>query len=380
MKKIWTLWTENPLIPALTGVGAILVLAALGFAYFEAATQGEHVGFFEGLWWAVVTLFTVGYGDFVPKTWPGRLLGIGVMASGIGLVSAVTGIMASWLVERRLEKQRGKRAVMTSGHILILGWNAHGLTLLEGLRKQASLAQAQIILVAGLDPARFEEVADASGLGDRLLFVRGAASSKTVLERANPSGASIAFLLADEDIPPAEADNANVLATLTLRGLAPNLPLYAEALQAPNREHLLRAGVTKCLSRDELVVKALGFVATHPVMYEFLLALLDGGAPGSLSYRPMTPDEKNMVWNDLVRNVVALDGKVPLAACRLPSSLSLSDVLDTTQALDNYILELFKNAGRHTGLGNQGARVVLNPGNRENLAEFDGILFLSARP
>lgn len=376
MKKLWTLWTENPLIPALAAMGGILVLAAMGFAYFEAATQAEDVGFFEGLWWAVVTLFTVGYGDFVPKTWPGRLLGIGVMATGIGLVSAITGTMASLLVERRLEKQRGKLSIMTSGHVLILGWNAHGLTLLESLREQAPLAHAQVVLVADIDPARFEEVADASGLGGRLQFVRGAASAKAVLERANPSEALMAFLLAAEDIPAGEADNANVLATLTLRGMAPQLPLYAEARQAPNREHLLRAGVTKCLSRDELAVKALGFIATHPVMNEFLLALLSGGARGALSYRPMTQEEKTLAWTDLVRKAVALDGRLPVAVCRLPSTLSLSDVLDTTQALDNYILELFKNAGRDTGLGNQGARVVLNPGVGDSLADFDGILFL----
>ena len=376
MKRLWTLWTENPLLPGLAGMVVILVLAALGFAYFEATTQAEDVGFFEGLWWAVVTLFTVGYGDFVPKTWPGRLLGIGVMASGIGLVSAVTGLMASWLVERRLEKQRGKRAIMTHGHVLILGWNAHGLTLLESLRQQMSLAQAPVVLVADIDPARYEEIADASGLGGRLQFVRGAASAKAVLERANPADALMAFLLAAEDIPPSEADNANVLAALTLRGLTRELPLYAEALQAPNREHLLRAGVTKCLSRDELVGKALGFVGSHPVMHEFLHALLSGGSCCALTYRPMTPEEKKLSWKDLVRQTVALDGRLPVAVCRLPSTLSLSDVLDTTQALDNYILELFKNAGRDTGLGSQGSRVVLNPNANESLADFDGILFL----
>lgn len=376
MQKLWTLWTKNPLVPALAALGLILALAALGFAYFEAQTQGEEVGFFEGLWWAVVTLFTVGYGDFVPKTWPGRLLGIGVMATGIGLVSAVTGVMSSFLVERRFAKRRGKLSIMTSGHLLILGWNAHGLTLLESLRKYTALAQAPVVLVADMEPTLFEELAEASGLGARLQFVRGKPSAKAVVERANPSGATLAYLLADEALPPGEADNASVLAALTLRGLAPRLPLYAEALETQSREHLLRAGATKCLGRDELTGKALGFMAGHPVMHEFLHALLEGGQYGGLGFRPMSPEEKTMTWSALVRQAVAADGRLPVAVCRLPRELTLADVLDTTQALDSYILELFKSAGRDTALGSQGSRVVLNPGADVKLAEFDGLIFL----
>jgi len=357
-------------------MGGILILAALGFAYFEAQTQGKPVGFFEGLWWAVVTLFTVGYGDFVPKTWPGRMLGIGVMASGIGLVSAVTGVMASFLVERRFEKRRGKLSIMTNGHLLILGWNAHGLTLLESLRRHKTLAQAPVVLVADMEPALFEELAEASALGDRLQFVRGKPSAKAVLERANPARAMLAYLLADEDLPPGEADNASVLAALTLRGLAPRLPLYAEALKTQSREHLLRAGATKCLGRDELAGKALGFMAGHPVMHEFLNAMLDGGDSGVLSFRPLSPEEKTMRWKDLVRQAVAADGRLPVAVCRLPRELTLTDVLDTTQALDSYILELFKSAGRDTALGSQGPRVVLNPGAEISLADYDGLIFL----
>jgi len=52
----------------------------------------------EALWWSIVTITTVGYGDFYPVTFLGRLTAVFVMFSGIGIIGALASILASMLV------------------------------------------------------------------------------------------------------------------------------------------------------------------------------------------------------------------------------------------------------------------------------------------
>jgi hypothetical protein len=57
---------------------------------------------FDGIWWAVVTLTTVGYGDYSPETFLGRWLAAFVMAGGIASVAILTGILADEIREARI--------------------------------------------------------------------------------------------------------------------------------------------------------------------------------------------------------------------------------------------------------------------------------------
>jgi len=378
MKVIWNRWTKNPFALPLTVMVVILAVGAAGFAFFEAGMQSEHVGFFEGLWWSTVTLFTVGYGDFAPKTVPGRILGMVVMAGGIGFVSTFTGSMASAMVERRDKRRRGLLPVTTQGHVLILGWNNHGTILVERLRSRPEYAHATFVLAADIDSSEYEKIADTLGLEGDLLFVRGNLAHKAVQERANASKARMAYILASDTGSPDESDNATVLIALTFRALAPRTPLYAEALREQNRENMLRAGITKVLGQEELTAKALAFMSAHPLMHNLLVTLITGasGGGGVLHYRDLTDVEKSLRWPDLVKECLGEGGKLPMAVCRLPKELSLSDVLDATQALDSYVMELFRASGRDASIGSRSAQLIVNPNPDEDLSSFDGMIYM----
>lgn len=80
----------------------VLYLSAVGIYHFENPVQPEaFASVFHSLWWAVVTLTTVGYGDVYPITLGGRLFTFAVLGVGLGLVSVPTGIFASALSKAR---------------------------------------------------------------------------------------------------------------------------------------------------------------------------------------------------------------------------------------------------------------------------------------
>lgn len=83
----------------------VLFLAGLGIYYFENPAQPEvFSSVFHSLWWAVITLTTVGYGDMVPNTLGGRLFTFVLLVIGIGVVAVPTAILSSALAKARDEQ------------------------------------------------------------------------------------------------------------------------------------------------------------------------------------------------------------------------------------------------------------------------------------
>lgn len=74
----------------------LLYISSIGIYYFERTAQPEQFkSIFHCLWWAVVTLTTVGYGDTFPITVGGRIFTSLIILIGIGVVAVPTGLIAS---------------------------------------------------------------------------------------------------------------------------------------------------------------------------------------------------------------------------------------------------------------------------------------------
>jgi len=84
----------------------LLYLSAVGIYYFEHQAQPEQFkSVFHGLWWAVATLTTVGYGDVYPITVGGKLFTFIILMVGLGVVAVPTGLVASALSQARNEEK-----------------------------------------------------------------------------------------------------------------------------------------------------------------------------------------------------------------------------------------------------------------------------------
>lgn len=98
---------EIALFFSITGI--LLFVSAVGIYYFEHGTQPEKfASIFHSLWWAVITLTTVGYGDIYPVTIGGRFFTVAVLMVGIGIVAVPAAIVTSALSQaRNLEGEEG---------------------------------------------------------------------------------------------------------------------------------------------------------------------------------------------------------------------------------------------------------------------------------
>ena len=106
----WVLVRDDVIAFAVV-VGLFIYITALGVWHFEHPVQPEKFAtVFDALWWAVITLTTVGYGDVYPVTVGGRILTMIIVLLGLGLVAVPSGLLASAFQEiRRRERERRLR-------------------------------------------------------------------------------------------------------------------------------------------------------------------------------------------------------------------------------------------------------------------------------
>jgi voltage-gated potassium channel len=87
---------------------AVIVFAAAGLEVaFEVHAKGSTIhGFADALWWAVVTVTTVGYGDKFPVTAAGRGVAVVLMLVAIGLIGVLTATVASFFVGEKADEEQ----------------------------------------------------------------------------------------------------------------------------------------------------------------------------------------------------------------------------------------------------------------------------------
>jgi voltage-gated potassium channel len=79
----------------------IIWFAALAELEVERHAPGATIlNIGDSVWWAFVTITTVGYGDYTPVTVLGRMIAVGLMAGGIAILGVVTATVSSWVIER----------------------------------------------------------------------------------------------------------------------------------------------------------------------------------------------------------------------------------------------------------------------------------------
>ncbi len=212
----------------LAGVIVVLIVGgAVGLTYFE---QDQSVP--DALWWAIVTLTTVGFGDISPTSLGGRAIGVVLMFFGIGALGMFTATIAGVFVEKRLRKERGMGSYDLEGHIILCGWNDRTREILRDLRADSRSSRSPIVLLADVETKPLED--------EHLYFVRGEVSEEN-LKRASIEKAATVVIVGDRRLDYAARDAKAVLCTLTVETLNPDVYSIVELANEDNIRHCERA-------------------------------------------------------------------------------------------------------------------------------------------
>ena len=241
LSRLLTRLVRSRTYPVVLAILLVLTLSSFGVLVFERETNQSFQSFGDAVWWTVVTAATVGYGDKVPVTTGGRLVGVLVMVFGVGLVGMVTGRIASWLVEWQIKEGSGlSTQKKTKGHFIICGWKQEMSRILKDiLTVNPDFSDEDIVLVSLVEPAKVENLRGDPEL-QNVRFVRGDYVDETVLHRANIKQAARVLILADTSTQASaqEIDARAVMAVLTIKSLSKYIYTCVELIDSKFKRYL----------------------------------------------------------------------------------------------------------------------------------------------
>lgn len=238
LKKTVSLISRVEIFQVLLIVCFVALAGSAGFVYFE-----KDIPFPDALWWVVVTLTTVGYGDISPATAGGRIVGAAVMIVGIGFLGILTASIASIFVENRFMENKGMKAAHVTDHFIICGWNFRGFGIVEELRADAKCGDLPIVIIADIKEKPIDD--------SNLFFIRGEVNTEN-LKKANVEKAKVAILLSDDKLDAYSRDAKTILTALTIESINADVYTCVELMDEKNVEYCKRANADEIIVVGEL--------------------------------------------------------------------------------------------------------------------------------
>jgi voltage-gated potassium channel len=318
-------------------VVAFVAFATVGFWLFEAPNHPEYE-LLDGLWWAVVTMTTVGYGDISPETTEGRfLVAFPAMLAGGGVIAYGLSVVTTWLLEERTKETRGMNALKLADHVVFINYPGPSklLDMLAELRSDESEDGHEFVLLTDQLDALPDELARA-----RIRFVRGSPINEEVLARAciKDAGRIVVFASAERD---ENSDSTNLGVIVGLRAAETKGHIVVEVVSPSHKQLMLKAGADLAVCATELSTLLLVQASQGEGMQELFADLASN----------RTPQQVDAVPFELAAGTHAKFGEV-------------SDALSK----DNIILIGIRRRGEHT----------VNPGRAFDMAPGDELLLISS--
>lgn len=242
---------SNSSVKVWSAVFVLLLLIMFVIFKSEQETNSAINTLFDAIWYTIVTVTTVGYGDIAPASFLGRLSAMALLLVGVAIFGALSGKFASFILDRQQKKDRGLlKMTNMKNHLLICGWKPGFENILEGmLLANPEIPPERVVILNNAKHSDIEAI-QANEKLKAINFLRGDFTDEDALLKAQIKSAERALILADrsEEFSTLETDSRTVLAVITIKNLNPRIYCVAEIIDSKFEKHL---SLARC---DEIIM------------------------------------------------------------------------------------------------------------------------------
>ncbi|MGB9936609.1 MAG: 3H domain-containing protein [Methanobacterium sp.] len=242
------------LLYAFIALGCLIIYGIIGSFYIM------HLDVINSLYYTVITIATVGYGDISPNTPIQKLFTVTLVLGGVGLVAYVFTLTISVITMAVEEITSGsklrRKIAATNNHFVLCGYGRVGAAVFRELKKRNQMA---III------ERDKKIVEKELWKDpEVLAIPGDATDESTLRDAGIERARGVIITTGDDVD-------NLFITLTAREIHPEIWIVARASKRENIKRLYRSGANKVISPETSGGEDIYFAAIEPTIMKITM-------------------------------------------------------------------------------------------------------------
>ena len=237
---------------------AALIYSVLLIALIVAEGANENasiINLFDAFWYSIVTLTTVGYGDYYPVTSTGKWIGIIFVLSSMGVLGLLISTLTAY-IQNNLEKRRlGLMGSNFENHTIIIGWNRFGQNVCDQIIK----SNHKVAIVT--DRKEDVELIYAIYSSDSVFVFYSNLDNLESLDLVNVSKCAKVFLNFEDD-------TTSLVYVLNLKRVYPDVNVIVSLNNSKLKDTFSSAGVTYAVSKESIIAKLVASYIFEPDVAE----------------------------------------------------------------------------------------------------------------